>query len=292
MNCKNCGFDNKEEAKFCHQCGKELQKIQAINLKKHNKINVFAVLVPIMLVVIFGVVIIFLGSGKTNLLDSCYLYMAQQYLDNNSLDKAMKLYDKISTKTKTEDFYNDLCYAYGESFYNDEDFESSLKWLNKIDRKYGEYDNVKTLIKASKYGYISNNKNNDDLKTFEYLTDLKSENYKNTKFIYEDLYSWQVEINANNSEHDSETDLSTANCDDNIYFHIRLLGGLPDDYTGLEYTVFFSDGEQYSGYWDATMSDGDVKCVRVKTDSTGVLTLNIYDYYNNLIGQKSIDVTY
>lgn len=152
-------------------------------------------------------------------------------------------------------------------------------------------------IPEYKYQYVMDNLNNNDAKTYEYLSDLKQKDYKNSADIYEDLYEWKVTMIAINSdEYDETTDMSTISKYDTVYFHFRLTGGKPNDSVRIRVTDIPPNGVADDYYFDDVWEDGDILWYSwgyndPEYGSTGTLQCRFYDEDDNLIGVGSVYLT-
>lgn len=156
------------------------------------------------------------------------------------------------------------------------------------------------LIPQYKYNYVLDNKNNDNLTTYEYLKDLKKRDYKDSADIYEELYGWEVTVIAvNSSESDETTHKNSINKYSPVYFHIKLTGGEPNAKMRITVKATLPNGiaEEYTfddkwesgeygwyGWYDGIYSTPEY-------GSTGTLQCKFYDENDNLIGVGSVIIT-
>lgn len=164
----------------------------------------------------------------------------------------------------------------------------------------GDYKDSQDKILESKYRYVEDNLDNSNHTTFDYLKELKYENYKDSAEIYEDLYEWKIEVFAWNSSENGTTDNSSISKYKAIYCHFRLKGGIPGGSTRVSYTVKRPNGNNDDrDYFDFDMYDGseawwgfpDGLYAYPEYGSAGTVSVLFYDEDNNLIGTDSVRIT-
>lgn len=122
------------------------------------------------------------------------------------------------------------------------------------------YKDSKDKIIECKYGYVQQNKNNDNSTTYEYLKELKSKGYKDASDIYSELYDWKIEMNCCNTKSDDWTTKSTSISKYCKYMHVnfQLSGGTPNEKINLTNTTIWPDGDSNVSDWDwENKYDGD-----------------------------------
>ena len=268
--------------------------------KKRSKGKVHKIPIIRTLIVAFLILAMMLGgilfsysSASDRLMNEYYLFCAEKQLEKFELGAALETYRKINDKSIAEDFYSDLCYAYGHKFHVDKNYEKALEWLNRIKKEYANYNDVKELINASKYSYIQTHMNNENQKTFNYLKELKTEKYSDAAKIYDSLYSWKAQIIINDSKTDRLTNLTTFHRTDKVlHVHIILSGGEPEAQTKLSYSITDSRGEIYNDESQKSFISGnDEWLLSWEVPPLGKITVKIYDENHRLIGEKSVNVT-
>lgn len=119
------------------------------------------------------------------------------------------------------------------------EYTAALNSYNKL----GDYKDTKEKIKEAKYGYIKQNINNrdeiqyQDSDFYKYITQLKSEGYKDTKSIYNSVYSWKFRcwVNDDSSSEQSKTTISP---NDSVYIHVSALSGPIDESVNLKFVNY------------------------------------------------------
>ena len=151
----------------------------------------------------------------------------------------------------------------------------------------------------SKYAYVLENKNNTNSTTYEYLKDLKYDNYKDSKDIYNSLYAWKVSIVVNSSANDYTTNRTSISRSSPIYFHIKLSGGPPNGSTRVRYSYELPNGRtgsgSHDGYWNAGSSGSnywdDGLYQNPAYGETGNLKMEYKDSDGNIIGSVTVRIT-
>lgn len=155
------------------------------------------------------------------------------------------------------------------------------------------------FIPRYKYRYVLRNQNNDDLKTYKYLTELKERNYKDSYQIYESLYAWKITATPLNTQTNLLIKKPTIDIRNPVCFSLKLTGGepnksvrisvistLPNGYTeSYTFEETFTDGDSFQFGWDnGIYADPE-------HGQAGTLRCNFYDDANNLIGTGSVNIT-
>ncbi len=167
------------------------------------------------------------------------------------------------------------------------DYSTAIKLFVELDG----YKDSEVKIIESKFQYVQEHKNNDDLTTFEYLKDLKKQDYRNSASIYKLLYEWKVTVvSVNTSEYNITTNETTLKGTNPIYFHLKLTGGEPGASVRLTVKAQHPDGyvEQYT--FNDKWEDGGAgwygwpEGIYDNLGESGMLKCSFYDEDDNLIG--------
>ena len=181
--------------------------------------------------------------------------------------------------------YNDAVDDYNNGYY-----ESAYYYFSNSTYK----DSAEMALKCQ-YGYVKENYNNDDQTTYEYLKELKAQNYKDSAELFKDLYKWKVKLKYLNtkSEDYSTTVDAIPQKISFLHYGFELTGGEP----GESATFYFKSswpGEQIyksSWYWENYVSGAELGCEYSEgvTSSSGTVTFEIYNKENDeFIGSTSI----
>ena len=204
-------------------------------------------------------------------------------------EDVIKHYEKIDNYDKKAKMYLDSIYNFAKQALKSKEYAKAINNFEKA----GNYSDSKAQVKVAKYEYIKSHKDRDDYRTYDYLKQLKSENYKDTAQIFNNLYAWRVNIVVNESEDNSTRDMNSVSKYYKWYFHVSLSGGEPNGKTKLSYNGYFPNGSIHSDEWDSEWNDGDSgTCYfwynNPAYGSGGEFTLTIYDEYGNILGTKSV----
>jgi tetratricopeptide (TPR) repeat protein len=189
----------------------------------------------------------------------------------------------------------------------DETYQKALEYEKNGNRSQAielyetidSYKDSEERINALKYAYVLENKNNTNSTTYEYLKDLKYDNYKNSKEIYNSLYAWKVSIVVNTSANDDTTNRTSISRSSPIYFHIKLSGGPPSGSTRVRYSYELPNGRtgsgSHDGYWNAGSSGTnyweDGLYQNPAYGETGNLKMEYRDSDGNVIGSVTVRIT-
>ena len=189
----------------------------------------------------------------------------------------------------------------------DETYQKALEYEKNGNRSQAielyetidSYKDSEERINALKYAYVLENKNNTNSTTYEYLKDLKYDNYKDSKDIYNSLYAWKVSIVVNSSANDYTTNRTSISRSSPIYFHIKLSGGPPNGSTRVRYSYELPNGRtgsgSHDGYWNAGSSGSnywdDGLYQNPAYGETGNLKMEYKDSDGNIIGSVTVRIT-
>ena len=167
-----------------------------------------------------------------------------------------------------------------------------------IFKELGNYSDSVDQWKAAMYSYVLGNKNNNNTTTYDYLKELVKYNYKNSKSIYDNLYSWRATVVINNSATDQTTKLMSISSSETIYCHYSIEGGPPGKTFKLKAVANWPWGSNQTVRW----SDNSYEWRRGSSGYTswyfynpsdkinrGTFTIRFYDG-STLIGEASIAV--
>ncbi len=163
----------------------------------------------------------------------------------------------------------------------------------KIFEEISDYEDSLNLKQQSMFAYVKGHQNAEDLTTFEYLKELVSVNYEESKAIHKSLYSWSAKCIINNSKEDKTTDSAVISRFDTVYFHVTLSGGAPNATTTVKYEIVFPGGSVQKGDFGKNWKSGSEGCTWVwfKTPAyaeTGYAYVKLYDLEGTLIGEDEV----
>lgn len=175
--CKNCGTQLNDDAKFCGECGKDIQNNKIINEKKskdniksNNKILFVAIAITVVIILLLGIVFL----SKNTIM---YGYYIKKGDSSNETKAAVTYYIKALDYKYTDEIINKM----SNKIKEDEDFEDILNNLRgNINEKDLNNLYIKTYVSKAKENF--NNKNYET--TWEYLNKAKKYNYNIETFEY------------------------------------------------------------------------------------------------------------
>lgn len=149
--------------------------------------------------------------------------------------------------------YKSAWYQYGLELLDDEKYAEAVEVFESL----GSYERSKSKLNAAKYGYVLECFVPEDQKVYDYLCDLKKAGYKDSKEIYEALYSWEVYGVINDSFKDETTNLACVSKWDDVYCHFKLSGGPLCGNVKLKGVATWPNGSTTTVKLDGTWRDGD-----------------------------------
>lgn len=183
---------------------------------------------------------------------------------------------------------NSSKYEKAVTYLNCGDYESALSLFEELAEK--DYKDSAEKVKETKYQFVSNKKDEEDLTVYEYLTELVEENYKDSKEIYDKLYTWKFDIAFSTSKksmsHNDTVKASTLLLPF-YYINFRITGGKPGETLHGTYVIKYSNGQESSdGFFDGKGSVLSLLCSATQSP-LGKTTFSLYDDYGNLLANKS-----
>ena len=162
-----------------------------------------------------------------------------------------------------------------------------------IFKELGNHSDSADQWKSAMYSYVLAHKNNDDKTTYEYLSELRRNNYKDSKKLYDDLYTWRATISFYTSS-TSTTPVSSISRNQK-YLRIKwtLTGGTPGAKIDVQeygdWPGWFSNTTRknaYDGYVCNPYHDD------IRATGAGKFSLELYNRSTGaLIAAASIKIT-
>lgn len=177
MKCKKCGQDNNEEAKFCNNCGANLEnnfsligKIKNINFK--SKSTIIISIASLLVLILLSVSISIFTNPVTKFMTA---------LKGNNIEKATRIYynDKNNEKDKTKminfvkDYALDIEKNFKEGKLSYDDVINKLDDLKEINISQYEVKEARTNIDKLNKSKVSFSKAEEYLKKNDYINALK-----------------------------------------------------------------------------------------------------------------------
>lgn len=221
--------------------------------------------------------------------ESDYLY-AKQLVIEEEFDKAISIYRGLGLYKDSVTQLQKTHYLYG-SYHLENKFYLSA--IGEFEQCMG-YDDADKLLKEAKYQYSKNSPMSSEV-AYEYLSELKSANYKDSATIYKDRYTWKViPVYANNSSSD-ETTLKSSVPSTCSYFHagFKITGGIPGKMiTMYAVSTFPSEGSYKSDWYWKNYKVGEsceIEWPNGFDAYSGTLTIAVYNKANDeKLGSLSI----
>lgn len=230
-----------------------------------------------------------------SLLSESYRGYAEQLYNEKKYADAVKYYKKCADFNEYSELYRACRYNIGLELFEKKNYSKSA---NVFGEDYLiDYKDAYDYYMRSMYEYVLQNRNNDDNTTLLFLTALNDAYYKDSAAIFDELYSWKVDIVANTNKNYKTYESKYFNRRNDWYFHIELSGGKPNESTKLYYKGIYPDGDQKTNEWEGVWQEGSTGwCSFGYTYFTGdyglgTFTLIVYDEDYNVIGEKSIEIT-
>ena len=235
------------------------------------------------------------SDSKTRVKE-CHYKTGLQLLGKKDYTEAIDEFARSGDYTGGKKRIKECYYKIGEQLLKDEQYTDAVEAFAKA----GDYSDSKAKLKSAQYAYVKNNQNREDEITYQYLKDLKTANYKDSKKIYDSLFAWKVtDIYFNTSSYSSDR-YSSISKYSAVSCHFTVTGGPPEGRTYIYCQATWPDGssnkkqksnsefsDSSEGSW--TWSDG------IYSDpywgETGKFTVRFYDGSGNVIGKASVTIT-
>lgn len=224
------------------------------------------------------------------LLNSYCLSSATEHYEAGEYEDALKYYTEINDYDKTSEMYLESLY---QVTLNDRNYKRAAETFGNELKGYKDSDSQRLEFM---YKYATSWGQTNSLTMYNFLKELALNGYKNSKELFDSIYSWNADIIVNDSESDTKTDMSSLSRYDMFYFHITLLGGEPGEMTCLRAVGHFPDGSSSTVNFDGNWASGWTGwCYFYYNNPSfaplGTFTLDLYDGNGNLIATKDVRIT-
>lgn len=220
-----------------------------------------------------------------------YLYAGEQ-AEKSNWKAAADIYKKLGSYKDSAYKYKNARYEYGLSLLDMKNYNQAIEVFTEIKG----YKDSFSKIKEVKYTYILNHKNSTDPTTYEYLKELKSSGYKDSRNIYNDLYAWKASVVINCRETDTTGPDNIIGKYLSIFCHVELSGGPPEGKTEIKAVGYWPDGTATTVRWGSNnlWEDGYSGYAKFyyehpENGRTGKFTVKVYAG-TELIGQSSTKI--
>lgn len=246
-----------------------------------------------------------LGNYKSSrtLSASCTYKIAEQKEANKEYDKAIELWNSIPDYADStnrvigvEDKLLDNTYEYGCQLLSNGRYVEAIELFDEI----GEYKDTKSKTDEAKFKYVTENKDQSNIQAYEYLHELKDNNYDGAEKLYNELYDWRIKITSINDSETSNDNMSSIYKGSPIYFHFDVLGGPPNEELILKARATYPDGYVEDIHKvKENLKNNDNSWVGWKTGiweepedaPAGALRVEFFDENDNPIGEGLINTT-
>lgn len=218
-------------------------------------------------------------DAKEKVFPTKYL-AAEQYLEEKNYEKAATYFEQLGSYEDSAERLKEPSYYCGLQYLKEKQYIRAVTSFENAQ----DYEDSKDQLNEAMYLYVKGNKNSTDVTTYHYLKELKKSNYKDSKDIYENLYSWFILTSINSSEDDTESRRKTISKYDTIYCHMSVIGGPPNPSEGLKIkcVCIWPDGSYNSSTFDWEAHAGTQTWYSCWYDSpaygsTGALTFKLYN---------------
>ena len=176
----------------------------------------------------------------------CELFDKKDYTTALKYLKECKGYKDADGKIKVcEEKGNEKLYDRACNSLNEGNYVNAISDFENL----GDYKDSKDKLKAAKYGYVVEKKNqgssefsDESSNAYTYLIELKNSGYKDSKSIYDSVYSWKFKCWVNDSS-DSSNSKTTIEFNDSVYVHVKAVNGPIDSEVNLRFVYY-----QYSEF--------------------------------------------
>lgn len=190
-----------------------------------------------------------------------------------------------------------LCGCGGSAKYNEAveilnrgNYEQAIFMFEELASE-GYGDSIEKL-KEAKYCFVKANFNNINKKTYQYLGELSTSNYKDSSALYSELYSWKVNIYFNDSQNgtDDKVSMNISKKYPPFYWvHFKFSGGTPNEKFDGYYIITFGNGDQVKkAYIGQELDTPFTVGLHADYGRVGKTTFTAYDEQGSVIGSKEV----
>lgn len=211
---------------------------------------------------------------------------AEHLMVDNDYEKAVEVLETTEEKESLQQCYQE----YADYLAKQKEYSLAITWYERVENK----DVTKELL-AAKYAYVKSEENYNRLNytTCRYLKDLMAAEYKDSAKLYEELYAWKATIIANEDKSDQKTHIESFQMGKLVHFHVKLIGGEPQERATMRYEITDASGEVISGEWNKVKCDEKGCWQHIEyyvIKETDMLTLKIYDQNNKVLGEQGVKI--
>ena len=234
-----------------------------------------------------------LYMDSKDLAKECRYRQAKDLLAKGEFADADVIFTNLDTYKDSADMAKECRYQQALALMTAEDYEGAMAIFTALDT----YSESQKQLKLCKYNYIQAHYDRGDVMTYEYLTELKQEDYRDTRSLYQKLYAWHItDICVNSSQDDATTNLPSISKYDPVFVHFTVTGGIPNGETRLRISGTHLNGEAINYTFADPVTDNWVgwygwsSGVWVDPSAAygGTIRMAFYDGNNNKLADISI----
>ena len=212
-------------------------------------------------------------------------------LESGSYQEAASLFKKAGDYEDAPEQVTEAVYRYGCQLLEAGNYTSALDEFKDC----GDYADTAKKIQEAKFGYVNANLDPENKTTYSYLKELVEAKYSGAKKVYDELYSWKVEVIAFNNSPYSQENQSSVSKYQYMCVHFKVTGGEPGASTNLRTTITLPGGGVVS-VPHPNVKAGGTGCSYAwffdpSRAPTGTLTFRAYDENNKLLLTATVPVT-
>ena len=113
-------------------------------------------------------------------------------MKNGDYEKAIEEFQKLGHYKDSESLITESATALALSYETNGDSQKAIFWYESV----GNTEKVNALM----YDYVLSNQNSEDVTTYDYLTKLTAEGYRDSSSIYSKLYKFDITLSFDNYE--------------------------------------------------------------------------------------------
>lgn len=223
-------------------------------------------------------------DSKTLYISTAYIY-ACELMQKGEYSHAVHYFEIAQGYKDADELRIRATYDYACALLDEGDYKSAVTQFKKCN----SYKESNTKILDAEYRYISEHQDCSDETTFSYLKELIEVQYSGAQKLYNQLYKWKAVVIINDGD-------SYVKWNEYTDVTIKISGGEPGKSNKICAKVTYPTGEINNSIigWEE-VKNGDKTGFYwqngvMQEAYSGLLTVNVYDEKNNLLGTSSIKV--
>ena len=183
---------------------------------------------------------------------------------------------------------NNSKYDEALKYFNNGDYELALPLFEELAEK--NYNDSAEMVKETKYQFAVENNDEENSTVYEYLSELVADNYKDSKNIYDRLYTWKFNIAFSKTKQSlfhEDTIIASTSFAKFYYINLQITGGKPGESLHGEYVIKYSNGqESRDDFYDGGGAVLSLMCSATQAP-LGKTVFSLYDDSGKLLASKS-----